>query len=304
VFTDGSLALDRHEVWEERETRSHTNVSRTPRGSGWKGAATSVTVPPMPAPRSSGTRLRARRKQERAARRARRLAGFVVIGAVLLVGLFLTAFGGGRSHAPQTVAVAGVLPPAGRPLPEIVATRGPLRLQLPIAQPRRTAVGFHSAGDGAISLAPVGHQGNEGVVLRLFHKLFGGGSGRQTWYELGGDAGAPNSAVDVGAPPGTDVYAPVDGTVVGITPFVVDDESYGVRLDIQPQSAPSYVVSMTQLRADPSISVGSTVIAGVSKVGSVVDLSDVERQALARFTQDAGNHVSLEVRPAATLTLN
>jgi hypothetical protein len=77
-----------------------------------------------------------------------------------------------------------------------------------------------------------------------------------------------------------------------------------VRLDIQPQSAPSYVVSMTQLRADPAISVGSTVIAGVSKVGTVVDLSDVERQALARFTQDAGNHVSLEVRPAATLTLN
>jgi hypothetical protein len=223
---------------------------------------------------------------------------------ILVVSLLLTAFGGGRQHALQTVAVTSRLPVAGRPTPEIIAVRGALRLQLPIAQARRTAVGFHAAGGGAVSLTPLGRQGNEGVVVRLFHKLFGGGGGHQTWYELGGEGGAANSSVDVGATPGTDVYAPVDGTIVGITPFVVNEERYGVRLDIQPQSAPSYVVSVTQLRPDRTVHVGSTVIAGVSKIGSVVDLSDVERQALARFTQDAGNHVSLEVRPAATFTLN
>jgi hypothetical protein len=36
----------------------------------------------------------------------------------------------------------------------------------------------------------------------------------------------------------------------------------------------------------------------------VADLSQVERQALARFTNDPGNHVSVEVRPAASLVLN
>jgi hypothetical protein len=36
-------------------------------------------------------------------------------------------------------------------------------------------------------------------------------------------------------------------------------------------------------------------------VGRVLDLSGVERQALSRFTQDAGNHVSIELRAAATL---
>jgi hypothetical protein len=151
----------------------------------------------MPAPRSSGTRLRARRERERAARRARRLAGLVVVGVVVGLGLLVTAFGGGRSHALQTVSVAGALPVAGRPLPEIIALRGPLRLQLPVA--RKTAVGFHAAGDGAVSLTPVGHQGNEGIVLRLFHKLFGGGSGRQTWFELGGDAGPANGATACGS---------------------------------------------------------------------------------------------------------
>ena len=38
-------------------------------------------------------------------------------------------------------------------------------------------------------------------------------------------------------------------------------------------------------------------------VGRLIDLSGVETQALARYTQDAGDHVSIEVRPAATLTL-
>jgi murein DD-endopeptidase MepM/ murein hydrolase activator NlpD len=248
--------------------------------------------------------LRARRKQERAARRARRFAGLAVVGVVLVVSLLLTAFGTGRSPALQTVAVAGQLPTAGRPTPEVVASHGTLRLQLPVAQSRVTAVGFHAAGDGAVGLTPVGRQGNEGLVLRLFHKLFGGGGGKQTWYELGGEQGAANSAVDVGGPPGTDVYSPVDGTVVGVSPYIVDDVRYGARIDIQPQSSPSYVVSVTHVRPDPSLTVGSTVVSGVSRIGAIVDLSNVERQALARFTQDAGNHASLEVRPAATLALN
>jgi hypothetical protein len=86
-----------------------------------------------------------------------------------------------------------------------------------------------------------------------------------------------------------------------VTPFVLNGRPYGQRIDLQPQTSPSVVVSLTQLRADHSLKVGSTVIAGVSKIGNIVDLSNVERQALARYTQDAGNHVSIQVRPAATL---
>jgi len=255
----------------------------------------------MPAPRTSGTRLRARREQQRAARRARRFAGLALIGVILIVSLLLTAFGSGSSNAVQTVAVIGKLPVPTRPAPQIIAVRDTLRLQLPIA--KWTAIGFHAAGDGAVSLNPIGHQGNEGAVLRLVHKIFGGGGSGPKWYQLGG-GGPENSAVDIGAATGTDVYSPVDGTVVGVTPFIVNGKHYGVRIDLQPQTSPSYVVSLTHLRADPSVMVGSTVVAGVSKIGNVVDLSSAERQALARYTQDAGNHVALEVHPAATLSLN
>ena len=60
---------------------------------------------------------------------------------------------------------------------------------------------------------------------------------------------------------------------------------------------------MTHLRADPALTVGSTVKKAVTKVGMIVDLTSVERQALARYTQDAGNNVSLSVRPAALLSV-
>ena len=123
------------------------------------------------------------------------------------------------------------------------------------------------------------------------------------WYQLRGDRGPGTSALTVGAAAGTDVYSPVTGTVVGITDFVLANRTYGARIDIRPQSAPSVVVSLTHLRADPSLTVGSAVAKAASKIGVVVDLTAVERQALARYTQDAGNNVSLSVRPAAVLSV-
>ena len=219
----------------------------------------------------------------------------------MLIALALTAFGGSTQKL-QRLSVTSVATNAPTsPFPQILALRGAVRLQMPIAQGRQTAIGYHAASDGALALSPVGHQGNEGLVQRVFHRIFGGGGGHPIWYRLGG---GPTSAIDVGATPGTDVYSPVDGVVVGISPYIVAGHRFGSRIDIQPQSAPSLVVTLTQLRADPALSVGSDVVSGATKVGAVVDLSSVERQALARFTNDAGNHVSIELRPAAVLVLN
>jgi hypothetical protein len=95
----------------------------------------------------------------------------------------------------------------------------------------------------------------------------------------------------------------VAGISFKITDYVLSNRTYGARIDIRPQSAPSVVVSLTHLRPDPALTVGSAVAARRSKIGVVLDLSAVERQALARHTQDAGNNVSLEVRTAATLSL-
>jgi murein DD-endopeptidase MepM/ murein hydrolase activator NlpD len=105
----------------------------------------------------------------------------------------------------------------------------------------------------------------------------------------------------VGAPLDTDVYAPVDGTVITVSDNVVNGARYGVRIEIQPSGSPGVVLSISNLRRDPALNVGDTVSAAKTKVGRVIDLSAVERAALARYTQDKGYHVHIDVRPAASL---
>jgi hypothetical protein len=221
----------------------------------------------------------------------------LLLAAVFVVALALVAFGGaGRSPVPVSSTSATL--PLSRPLPEIVAFRGPVRIQLPIAQGRVTAIGY-SAATGALPLAPVGHQANEGLVSRVAHSIFGGGGGNPRWYQLGG--GGMN-ALDVGALAGTDVYAPVDGIVAGIRPFIVMGKQYGSEIDIQPQSSPSLVVAVTQLRSAQGLTVGSAVVSGATKLGTIVDLASIETQALAQYTNDGGNHVTIEVRAAPVAT--
>ena len=222
----------------------------------------------------------------------------MILAAVFVVALALTAFGG-ASTGPLPLASSSSLTSAqSSPSPEIVALRGPVRLQLPIAQARVTAIGYSAASD-ALSLSPVGHQANEGLISRAWHGLFGGGGGSPRWYQLGG--GGTNS-LDVGAAMGTDVYAPVDGVVAAIRPFILMGKRYGSEIDIQPQSSASLVVAVTQLTADPALTVGSAVVSGATKLGTVVDLASVEQQALAKYTNDGGNHVTIEVRAAPALT--
>ena len=259
----------------------------------------------MPSPRAPGQARRTLKARAVARRRQRRIAALTAASTAALVTLLLTAFGSGTpaGQVTSTPAPAQRLLPAGPPQPQVVSLRGSLRLQLPIDQSRVTAIGYHAAGGGALALEPVGRQANEGLFARLARRLLGGDEGGLTYYKLGGESGAETSALDVGAPPGTDVYSPVDGTIVGITPYVLSGKEKGKRIDIQPAAAPSYVVTLTHLRPDPSLTVGSTVAAARSKIGTVLDFSRVERQALARYTQDAGNHVAVVVHPAATLAL-
>ncbi len=262
----------------------------------------SATVKAM-APTRAREVARARAHQTRSERHTGRLVAVALLSTVLVVTLLLTAFGSGNPTAVQTQpARSSRLLPAGPPQPQIVATADTLRLQVPIAQSAITAVGYHQVR-GAVGLTPIGRQRNEGLLSRLWHRVVGTESTGIGWYQLRGDAGPGTSALGVGALPGTDVYSPVDGTVVGITDFVIGNRPYGARIDIRPSSAPSFVVSLTQLRPDPALTVGSSVAAAGSKLGVVLELSAVERQALARYTQDAGDHVSVEVHPAATLQL-
>jgi len=302
VWEDGALALQRHEVPKDFAFESGTELSQSPFRTRLKGRRSSATVPRMPPPRAHGPARR--RRQRQSAHRLQRFAGLAFVGVVLVVTLLLTAFGSVRSQ-PAVTAVAEPattrLVPAGPPRPQIVATRGKLRIQLPVPQARVTAIGYHGGTPGALPLEPLGQRGNHGFLGRLIDRVFGPERGELVWYQLGGSSGT--STLDVGAPPETDVFAPADGVVVGMSDFVLERKAYGVRVDIQPASAPSLVISVTRLEPDPVLTVGSAVVAAKTRLGTVLDLSEVEEHALADYTQDAGNHLTIAVRPATTLAL-
>lgn len=221
-----------------------------------------------------------------------------------LVAGLVVAFGANSASEVATgPAPAKRLLPAGPPEPAVVAMQDELRLTLPIHQSQVTAIGYHGAGGEALPLDPVGTQGNAGFIDRVSDTLFGEGESATglEYYLLGGE-GEPTSGLDVGAPVEADVYAPVDGTIIAISDTTVNGERFGAEIDIQPSGNPSLVVRVARLEPDESLTVGSTVSAARSKVGRVVDMSPVETAALAEYTQDSGQHVTITVRPAASLT--
>ena len=264
-----------------------------------------VTVRRMVEPQAQGVTTRALRREEiRArARRSRRTAALVVVACVSLVTLLLTAFGTGDAGSLPAAgpAPAGRLLPAGPPSAQVVAMQETLRIQLPINQSRVTAIGYHASGSAALPLQPVGSQANAGVFGRIVQRLFGQSGSGIRYYMLDGGAGPQTGGLDIGAPVRTDVYAPVDGTVIAISDQVVNGQAYGVRIDIQPSGDPDVVVTLSNLRSDPALTVGSTVSSGRTKIGRVIDLSSVEQAALARYTHDKGQHVHIEVHAASSL---
>jgi len=253
----------------------------------------------MATPRSRQTaRLRARRRRRQ--RRARGLAVLAIVGVLALVTLVLTAFGSGT---PRSSAIAITPAPLQAvdvpPLPQVLATVGNLRLEVPVAAGALTAVGFHGSRNGALTLKPVGRQGNSGLLARVWRRIAGAPKGNTVWYQLGGADGRGTSVLDVGAPHGTVAYAPVTGSIAAMSDFVLAGRKLGKRIEIRPSAAPSVIVALTHLRPDPSLTVGSPVVARVTKVGTVVDSAALESQALARHATDRGNNVAIEVHPGA-----
>jgi hypothetical protein len=249
---------------------------------------------------STRRRRRAPRRRHSAPRAALAVFAAFAFLLTLLVAAFASAPADEDAVAPSVARTA----PAGRPLPQIVAVQGSLRLQLPISQRKVTAIGYHGAGNDVLPLEPIGQQLNEGVFVRLFRRLFGGRGGDLRYYQLDGGEGPSTGGLDVGAPAGTGVYSPVDGTVISIRDYMLNGRRRGDVIDLQPSGAPSVVVSLTRLRADATLSVGSPIAAGSTKLGVLINLSRLEEQALASHTGEAGNHVTVEVRQASTISIS
>ena len=247
------------------------------------------------------------RRAERRDARARRLRRLGGLGLALLLTAALAAglMRNGSHSSPPGVAAANAaeLAPDTAPSPVELASAGSLVLSLPIAQGRVTAIVYHGTGDAlAIPLQPSGHQKNAGFLARLGDTLFGGGSGSGPAYYVDSSAQGPDTAeLDVGAPFGTHVYSPVTGQVVAIQPRVLNgsaNPAFGSIIQIRPTAAPAVLVDVSNVRVPPSVHVGSQVTSSHTRLGSVVDLSHVISQTVAKYTSDAGNHVAITLSRA------
>lgn len=206
--------------------------------------------------------------------------------AVLITAVVLAFYDGGSDGAaqPATGQLASPVPPTGigeetAPQRVVLARAGQVEVVLPVAEKQVTAVLFHPAGEpGAINMDPA-----QGVAHNV----------------LSDDGGEPGtSGIDVGAPAGTTVYSPVDGVVTAVVPNRIAGRPEGLAVVITPAGVPDAAVRVSHIEPGPEgvvPQVGTAVGAGRTVLGRVRDLSRVARFEIARYTNDAGNNVQVDL---------
>lgn len=232
------------------------------------------------------------------------LAGAVVV----LVLIWIIAMFSREVIAPSAVLTAHrPVPPVGAPAPQTLASVVPeasepsLRLQVPIRRNAITAIGYsHRNDDHALELEPSGNRGNEAWGARWFRRFLATQAPSDLrWFALG-RSGEPPTMVTVGAAVGTDVYAPLNGTVIAVSPYVIDGSVAGQVVQIQPLGDADTVIVMRDIDAAAGLSVGQGVSASSTLVGTVRDMPDGLERPLARYTHDSGPAVELYVRRVST----
>jgi hypothetical protein len=253
--------------------------------------------------------------EERRRRRAVQtglVAGAVALAAV--VSLVFVVISLGREvvimEQPQTRTAIGASAPVVttvRPEPLRLAqvpaegSEQPLAVQLPINLRGVTAIGYGRRADStALQLEPEGSRANMPSGEQLLRKFLATRPASEVrWISLTKSRN-PN-VVYVGARPGSQIYAPVSGTVVALTDYVINDRAQGKVVQLQPLGDPETLLVLRNLDAAPSLAVGQSVSAGATLLGAVRDMEGVIAQPLARYTLDTGSCLEVYVRRVVPL---
>jgi hypothetical protein len=111
-------------------------------------------------------------------------------------------------------------------------------------------------------------------------------------------SGKPNTAADVGAPPGTPVVAPVDGTVVYVRTYKLYGKYDDYEVHISPKDGSPIDVVLIHI-SDVCVKAGDRVEAGITQVACVRRLSRLMTMQLAQYTADGGDHTHLQINRLA-----
>ncbi len=245
--------------------------------------------------------------------------------AVFLVSAAVLSNLGGASRPDRVTVGGGTSAPVAQALEKMVrptpvfATYGTLRLHLPVPAEAVTAVAFHQSSFNTavpmLSLAPT-------MDLKTASRLAAqkraaksatatpapaepasaaaavavgdvwGGKVIRLWRS--GRSGKPETAVDVGASPGTAVIAPVDGTVVYVRKYKLYSKYEDFEVHISPDGVPGVDVVLIHITG-VCVAPGDKVEAGITKVACVRKLSKFTALQLADYTADGGDHTHMQV---------
>jgi hypothetical protein len=188
-------------------------------------------------------------------------------------------------------------PPTPQTLAETVADKGSttLRLQLPIRREAVTGIGFGARHEGSvIELEPSGTVANTSWIKRATQRFLSTTPASDLrWYRL--DEGATSMAI-VGALPGTELYAPIDGKVMSIQQYELDGEPRGQLVELQPTGDGQTVVVLRNFDVAAELKVGQTVTASVTKLGTVRDMQGAVETPLSDYTHDSGSGIDMYVK--------
>lgn len=175
-----------------------------------------------------------------------------------------------------------------------LAGTGNLQLMLPVFEREVTAVGYHPVADeGVLVLTPRGSQANSSFISQGLGGVISGSEGPE-YYVMSESQGPPFQGIDVGAPAGTFVYAPVDGTVAGIRSYSIAGRCADVELIIKPRSDSRLLVILTHMDR-LEVTLGQPVRASETRLGAVRALDGCIDQDLSNYTYDHGNHLHMQV---------
>jgi hypothetical protein len=206
----------------------------------------------------------------------------------------------------QGATVARAANPAPVPTPYF-ATYKKLKLRLPVSVENLTEVGFHQASyayalhmDTHLPEADNGDAKKARSTLRDVAsqstapdaKLVG-----QALVMWRSRPGKPDSAADVGADPGSDVFSPVSGTVVKVKKFDLYGKYPDYEIHIQPSGYPTVDCVLIHLD-EVSCAPGDKVVAGVTRIAAVRKLDRRVRPQLRSYTDNGGHHTHIQLNDA------
>lgn len=217
----------------------------------------------------------------------------VLLGILLLVlGLLVPRMAIGAREREMPLDLNSVGPDV------ILAEVAGVGISSPIHPEDLTALGYHADGGGLLEMSPQGRELSRSFLLGLFEDT---ATPAKIWYHLmdpAGRSGPSTGALDVGAQAGTAVYAPVTGRVVAIRPDPLLGDGANVVV-IKPTDNPDVWISVSLLK-DIAHGVGphSSVRAGVTELGRMVDSQESLRPQLTSYTSGDGNHVTVSASKA------